>query len=311
MKKLLHLLIASLMMTALAVAAKEPIKIVSSFPTGSGPDTLARVIAVELEKSTGRPVIVDNKPGGNGAVAFAAANNDSNKNNVLVFASNDNLILFPVLSGDMQFTQALQPLRGIFATELVLATGSGITADQLRSSIDQSSSFGSWGVGSAPHLFGLEFNKKIAPQQQLTHVPYRDYGQWFGDIMTNRLTFSFVTIASTHKLHEAGRLQYHAVTTDRRNVNYPNVPTIKELLGFDADAQAWAGMYVPSSVSAADREVMFDHLDKAMRSEAVNRQINMLQYSAMALSYSDFVKKTQTEQQAFAKYIKENNISIK
>lgn len=311
--KFIPLLLTALLTSVVPVQAQpsSPIKIFSSFPAGSGPDVLARVIAKELETASGQPVVVDNRPGGNGAVALAALASDADKQNAVVFASNDNLVLWPTLSKDTQFIQQTKPLTGVFSTELMLASSAAIvSSQQLAQEIKKTNSYGSWGMGSAPHVLGLQLAELIGHDSAAVHAPYRSYGDWFSDLMAQRLTFSFVTTASTFKLHEAGRLSYHAVTSAERNPRYPHVPTMQQLFGQDITADAWAAMVVHQSMAPDKTAELQQQLSKVLQSQVVVDTVNMLQYSSMNIDSAALGHKMQKEQAQFVKDISKYQISI-
>jgi tripartite-type tricarboxylate transporter receptor subunit TctC len=162
------------------VAAQDgrSFKIISSFPVGSGPDTLSRKIADELAKEMGMPVIVDNRPGGNGVLALNQALRES-PDSYILYSSNDNMVQYPILT-DRNLVDNFQGIKQAMWSELVLATGPGTTTlGQLAKT--GTVNYGSWGVGSAPHVLGLEFSQGLGLRDPV-HVPYRDYGAWFSDV---------------------------------------------------------------------------------------------------------------------------------
>jgi tripartite-type tricarboxylate transporter receptor subunit TctC len=291
------------------VAAQDgrSFKIISSFPVGSGPDTLSRKIADELAKEMGMPVIVDNRPGGNGVLALNQALRES-PDSYILYSSNDNMVQYPILT-DRNLVDNFQGIKQAMWSELVLATGPGTTTlGQLAKT--GTVNYGSWGVGSAPHVLGLEFSQGLGLRDPV-HVPYRDYGAWFSDVSNGVLTFSFVTIASTHALEQAGKLRYHAVVGVQRNSRYPNVPTLQELTGQNIHAIGWAGFYVHKSVDPKKAQEIKRRLDRVYQTKSVIDGLRTLDYSYRNMSIQDFGAMIQQEQVKFRAFVDANRVSIK
>jgi tripartite-type tricarboxylate transporter receptor subunit TctC len=304
MKNLLTLVF--LFLTALTAHAEATIKIISSFPVGSGPDVLARAVANQMSQNLKAPVIVVNRPGGNGAVAMSDAVSDTDVNNIILYASNDNLVVYPLMSNDYKLINNFTPLKEALWSDLVLATGPAINnindifqAKQLN--------YGSWGVGSAPHLMGSQFSNKYSGP--VVHIPYRDYSAWFSDLSSGRLLFSFVSIASTEHLQKAGKLKYHAIAGASRNERYPSLPTLQES-GIDIQQLVgWAGFYVPKNMSADRSRFLKQALDNAYQSNEVKNTAKTLNYNIRNLSVNEFASGIQQEQEKYRQFFKSNNIS--
>jgi len=282
-------------------------KIISSFPVGSGPDTLSRKIADELTKELGMPVIIDNRPGGNGVLALNQALKED-PNSYILYSGNDNMIQYPALT-DRGLVDRFRGLRQAMWSELMLATGPGIT-DLQQLAAGGTVNYGSWGMGSAAHMLGLEFSRGLNLRDPV-HAPYRDYGAWFSDVSNGVLTFSFVTIASTQALERAGKLRYHAVVGSQRNSRYPNVPTLQELTGQTAHAIGWAGFFVHQSLDPKKEQDLKRSLDRVYRTPAVVDSLRNLDYNAKDMSINEFRSLIQQEQTKFTAFVRANNISIK
>jgi tripartite-type tricarboxylate transporter receptor subunit TctC len=288
--------------------AAQPIKIISSFPAGSGPDVFSRQIANQMAATLKTPVIVINRPGGNGTVAMIHALNEKDPENIVLFASNDNLVVYPLLVNDSQLVDQFVPLKEALWSELVLATGPSINSiDKIFQA--NRISYGSWGVGSAPHLMGSELSNRNNHKDSM-HVPYRDYSAWFSDINSGILTFSFVTVASTESLKQAGRIKYHAVVAPTRNPRYPNLPTLQELTGQSLTLIGWAGFYTSNNMSPSRAQQLKTLFDQAYSSKEVQEQAKTLNYNFRNLSTDEFRRAVVQDQTNYKQIIKKYNIKI-
>lgn len=306
MRFLKSILTSIALMCAVTVNANDnTIKIVSSFPAGSGPDTLSRTIAVQLSKKLNVPVIVENKPGGNGVVAMTYAVNLRDSNNVILYASHDNLVNYPILSNNYSVIDQFRPMKEAFLTELVLATGP--KNDNITNA--KNASYGSWGVGSASHILGTVLGQRLEIKNSV-HIPYKDYGQWFTDISNGTLAFSFVTIASTSQLEKSNKIKYLAIASSARNPKYPTLPTLQELTGHRITGEGWAGLYVVDSVSDSRERELKQALDQVYTSQEVVDSINNLSYTYRNASTSDFKKSIQKEKTYFKESFQKYNITL-
>jgi tripartite-type tricarboxylate transporter receptor subunit TctC len=290
------------------VIAAQPIKIISSFPVGSGPDTLSRKVASQIAAQLQVPVIIENRPGGNGAVAMINAINEKDSENVILYASNDNLVVYPLLINDYRLINNFKPLKEAFWTELVLASGPDVKNIK---EIFQSGrvSYGSWGVGSAPHLMASELASTQGHRDSV-HVPYKDYGAWFTDIGSGVLSFSFVTVASTSNLEKAGKLKYHAIVGPSRITRYPNVPTLKELTNHSMNLVGWAGFYTNESMSINRAQELKAAMDRAYKSQEVLETVKALNYNVRDLSSIEFGNNVKQDQEKYKDVIRRYSIKI-
>lgn len=309
MKKILAVLFACLVSTS---SFADTFKIISSFPAGSGPDRLLREYAEELSVQWRTPVVVDPRPGAAGSLAMNAHLADP-ANSVLAVA-NGEFIGHPILNNNATLVNQLKPLSVLVVSDLVLATSTKTeNFDVLKARVQKKSTFGSWGVGTLPHVAGLQFSEALG-STDVVHAPYIQYGPWFVDIASQKLDFSFVTIASTRELEKAGKLKYIAVLSTKRNSDYPNVPTMNELVGNAVTYESvWFGLYASKSLPA-DRlkKLEADTINISTNSEKVNAVRKQLYYQGMPGQTVDRIEKMINDerarnQAAFKKY----NISIK
>jgi tripartite-type tricarboxylate transporter receptor subunit TctC len=301
-------LLSVICLLASSAWAAQPIKIISSFPAGSGPDVFSRQIANQMAATLKTPVVVINRPGGNGSVAMIHALNEKDPENTVLFASNDNFVVYPLLVNDSQLVDQFLPLKEALWSELVLATSPSVNSIDKIFQADRIS-YGSWGIGSAPHLMGSELSDRNNHKDSV-HVPYRDYGAWFSDINSRTLAFSFVTIASTESLEQAGRIKYHAVVAPARNLRYPNLPTLQELTGQSLMLIAWAGFYTVNNMSPRRTQQLKASFDQAYSSKEVQELAKTLNYNFRNLSIDEFRRAVAQDQTNYKQIIKKYNIKI-
>ena len=180
-------LIATLALAASAHA--QPVRIVTNIPVGSAPDTVARKLADVLSTKWKTTVIVENRPGASGVIAIEYYNNQPADGNTILMLDSGAWSTMPILYNKEDQFAKLQPLVPIYSNDWVIFANSRIqTLADLRAAIKDRPFYGSWGIGSAGHLCGIEVARVLGVPA--THVPYKEYGQWFADIANGELAFS-------------------------------------------------------------------------------------------------------------------------
>jgi tripartite-type tricarboxylate transporter receptor subunit TctC len=297
MKKIL----AALLMTS--ALAHADVTVVSSFPSGSAPDMLTRKIADVMGHT-----IIDNKPGGNGIIAldyFQKANKDGS---TILFTSAETIASTPILYNKESLVSDLKPVAMVSETQWVLITGPNVT--DIKAAVKNHPYYGSWAIGSNAHLAGAEFSKDIGANT--THVPYKEYGTWLTDVSNGVLTFSFATIGSTQQLEAANKLKYVAVTSQQRNPSYPNVPTMRELIGRDIKAKpSFTGFFINKNVDPAKQKELAGMLRSAVQSSEVQALIVKLNLSPLNTTDAQSEAMVIDNYKVFKEQLTQYNISIK
>ncbi len=296
-------------MTAATQANTDILKIYSSFPVGSGPDTLARTVADVMERTHDIKVVIENRPGGNGAVAMAESSRQTDPNSYILFASNDNLITWPMMNKDFTLVSNFKPLTLALETELMLITGPDIKdIKQLNALVNPS--YGSWGLGSASHILGADLSRHLGIKDSV-HVPYKQYNQWFVDVSNGAVPYSFATVGSTRSWQQSGSLRYMAVVSRVRNPAYPEVPTLQELTGLSTYTFAWAAYYVPKDMSESRKQQLYQALRSAYQDTKVKNILKTLDYDYQDFEPTQFNKFINSEETAAKKSIELYNIKLK
>jgi tripartite-type tricarboxylate transporter receptor subunit TctC len=228
------------------------VRIVVGLPAGGGSDTVARILANRLSEVWGQQVIVENKSGAGGNLAFEAVAHAAPDGNTILLATRApalNRFLYSRLTYDPDADLAPVTLVGRFPYLLVVPNSS--PAKTLQGFISHAKAnpgkltFATSGVGGGPHL-AAELLKRMAGIE-MTHVPYRGVAAGaLSDLMADRVDAMFNALASLLPPVRAGQVRGLAVTTAARFESVPDIPTFAEsgVPGFDA--AAWYGLFVPA-----------------------------------------------------------------
>jgi tripartite-type tricarboxylate transporter receptor subunit TctC len=265
------LALAGAFVPALAQAQfpERPIRLVVAFVPGGATDTMARQINAELSEALGQPVIVENRPGGNGYLGWnyvAAAASDGY---TLLLAENAlamsqalykkaNSAFDPLTQYDAIASVASSPMALVVANNVKAGTVTELVA--LSKSGSQKMNYASAGIGSVTHLVMEVFRDGVG--MDAVHIPYKGGGQAVADVIAGHVPVTFASTQVAKGLVEGGKLKAIAVTSTARSPALPAVPTLKEagVTHADVDLRFWYGVFAPKGIPEAAKV----KLDKAV-----------------------------------------------
>ncbi len=248
-------LCAAVPQAALAQAfPTKPIRIVVPFVAGGSSDIVARSVTQRMQASTGQNVVVENKPGANGAIAAeSVARTPADGYTIMVgsigvFAIN--AALYPKLPYDP--VKDLEPLTLAVVTPNVLVANPTFPADNVRQLIEYARknpgkvSYASSGTGSSDHLSAELF--KLQTGTFGVHIPYRGGAAAMQDLIGGNVDVSFQNLGAAMAHIRSGRLKALGVTSEKRHPQLPDVPTLLEqgLPGFVVTS--WQAFMAPRTL---------------------------------------------------------------
>lgn len=251
----------------------KTVTLVVPYAPGGTTDMLGRLLAQHMAPLIGRTMVVDNKPGagsgiGAGFVAHAPADGST-----LLVATSTTLAINPWLYKKLAYDPAkdFAPVGMIGAVPLVIAVHPSLPVKNVAELVAYSKtrpdglSYGSAGNGSPQHL-GVEMFK-VATGARLTHVPYKGSGPAVTDLIGGQIQLMFSDIPPALPHVKAGKLRAVAVTSLRRQVALPEVPTVAEsgaagTKGFEA--VAWQSVVAPAGTPRELVRKYADALQKVM-----------------------------------------------
>ena len=236
----------------------QPVRIISPFPAGSGPDVIARIVGEKLNASWKQSVIVDSRPGANGFLAATAVKQAAPTGYDLLMADVGHLSISPSLFKKLPYDPKADfvPVGLLYRTSFFIAVGANSpyrTAKDLISAAAAAPgklSYGSNSVGGPLHLGAAQL--EAATGTKMLHVPYKEISQLYAAVSTGEVDWAMASIASAGPLLKAGKIRFIAVADDARAASMPNVPTLEESGGpKSVKARTWVGLLAPKGTPAA------------------------------------------------------------
>ncbi|ATA55849.1 Tripartite tricarboxylate transporter family receptor [compost metagenome] len=278
--------LAVLSLAALATAASaqttfpaKPIRWLVPYAAGGGSDFLARTVAQTLSTQVGQPVLVDNKPGGNTALAAAETARAPADGYTVLSADNGTLVFNPALYKSLSYspTKDLAPvtLMGKFPMILVVGANSGFAT--AKDFIAQAKAkpgginYASAGAGS-PHHLAMEL-LKVEAKLFMVHVPYRGAAPALADVVGGQLPAMMVDMAAGAGFIKGGKVRALAVANPTRLPQLPDVPTFAELGYKNVEAAALVGVVVPAATPADVVNTLNRQLVAAIHEPSVNKRM--------------------------------------
>jgi tripartite-type tricarboxylate transporter receptor subunit TctC len=231
----------------------KPIRLISPFAPGGGATLVARMIAPELGEALKQSIVIDNRPGGGGVVGTEIAVRSQPDGYTLLMATLSNAVINPLVS-----KVAYDPVRDFTAiahtstVPLVFVVHPSIPAKSVKEFIAYARSpaarvnYASSGEGAANHLAAELF--KTSTGISMTHVPYRGGGVAIIDIMAGHVQTGFMNILEALPHVNAGRLRGLAVSTPKRSVVAPAIPTMIESGVPGYEVIQWSGVLGPAGL---------------------------------------------------------------
>ncbi|MBI3067329.1 MAG: tripartite tricarboxylate transporter substrate binding protein [Betaproteobacteria bacterium] len=241
---------------ATAKYPERPIRFIVPFPPGAANDILARAVGQRLADRWGQSVIVDNRGGAGGTLGTAIAARATPDGYTIVIvpathAINVTLYTKPPYDAVRDFA----PIALIATGPYMLVVNPSLPARSVKELLALAKArpgrlnYGSAGTGNATHLIG-ELMKSMTGIQ-ITHVPYKGVGPALTDVIAGQVQIMFGSVSATSPQARAGRVRALAVTSAKRSIAVPDVPTLDEAGVPGFDAVGWWGVLAPAGIPAA------------------------------------------------------------
>lgn len=224
------------------------VRIVVPYSVGVGPDVVARALADRLQQQWQQPVVVDNKPGASGIVAFGDVRRTAPDGHTLYLADTATLAVNPLIHAQLPYDPArdLVPLTLLFRATFVLWIASHNRLRTLAELVDaarrqpNSVSYASLGNGHASQV-AIEIFARAAGIRML-HVPFKDAGALISAVVAGDVDITAFSVNTVAGLVKGGKLRGLAVGARQPLPGYPDIPTIAQAGGPPVEMHPWAAL---------------------------------------------------------------------
>lgn len=284
---------AAMAFTPVALSSGTSVeRIVVPYAAGGITDLYGRIIANQLSDIQKNSVIVDNRPGGGGAIGTAAvAKSDPDGRTILLgsvgTATNPAMIkTLPYSPSD------IEPVAQVASSPLILYVRNGLPTN-LKDLLAHAAktpgglTFANSGVGSSPNLAAALFARKAGIE--VTHVNYRGTSAAINDLLSGQVDAYFDTPQAMAHV-ASGRIHPIAVAAPERISLVPDLPTLKELGIPDVYASSWWGIFVPAKTPGETVEALQTELRKVVENPDVQQRARDMGAIALFRNQTEFRK---------------------
>jgi tripartite-type tricarboxylate transporter receptor subunit TctC len=260
--RLLALLLAGSAASPLPAAAQDryptrPIRLIVAFAAGGTTDYVARLVADKAKGTLGQTVVVENKPGANGAIGADFVGKSEPDGYTLFFSTAGALTINPSLRPDLPYdpVKDFAPVAPVVRNTVLFAAGPALKADTAQDMLALARekpgaiTVAITGVGAISHL-AIELLQHAAGIS-LRYVPYRGAGQAMSDVIGGQVNAMSADLPSLIPQLKAGKVRGLAVASKTRSDVLPGAPTFAELGFGDVVADNWSAVLAPARTPPA------------------------------------------------------------
>jgi len=292
----------------------KPIRIVVGNAAGGGTDTIIRLIQPALAERLGRPVIIENKPGGNNVIAVQAVTKAAPDGYTLLAGTMGMLTINPAVVPNLPYDtlRDLKPASIICAYPVLLTVSAQApvrTVQELIAYIKANpDKANAGGTGSVYQVATKLFELRTGVSTQF--IAYRSHQDSMVGLMRGDTLMAIVDSAPVAGPLKDGRVRALAVMTKERLAQYPDVPAVGETGIKDMELELWAGLLAPAGTPDAIVSKIQQAVAEVVRSDEMRERMRALELVPVGGTAQDYTARIAREIKMWADVVKAGNIKI-
>lgn len=311
---LLALLVGFFTVAAHAQWPDRPIKLIVPYPAGGLTDIVTRVLSDEVGKNLGTTVVVENKAGAGGQIGLDTVLRAPADGYTIGLVVPATMITLPLTNPNFTIKPLEQfaPITIAVDTFLSLVVDPKLGLTNLREFIDYAKknpgklNYGTPGVGTSFHFNNVMMGRKLGIDT--VHVPYQGEVKILTDIVGGQLQYALVTNTAKSFI-DSGKVKAMAVTTAKRVVSLPDVPTFKEA-GSDFTSDGWVGYVAVAGTPKPILDKLHAAFVKALQAPVVRQRLTDMGYLVSGNSPDEFTAIVREATKRYADVIKAGQIKL-
>jgi tripartite-type tricarboxylate transporter receptor subunit TctC len=313
-KVLLGIILAASAGICFAQYPSKPIRFIVGFPPGGSADPTTRIIGQALSEQLGQPVIVENRPGADSALAAEQITRMPADGYTLFFASNSAMTAAVALRKN----PAYDPLRDFTPVSMVgratvfFYVHPSVPARTMKEFVEHAKANPGKLVYGTGNPLSILYGQQLmsATGIQMLHVPYKGEGPLNPDIIAGRVHASFLSTGSAVSNAKDGRLRPLAVLLERRSPLLPEVPTIDEAGVPQVTVRQWAGVYGPPKMPREIVERLNKEVNAALKRAEVLEKLQSYGYAAEGSTPERLLEINRADLELWRRLVKEAGIPL-
>ncbi len=312
-----------LLMLALAAPAawsqsypSKPVRLIVTFPPGSTPDIVGRVLATRLQESMGQPFFVENRAGAGGNIGADAVAKAAPDGYTLLVSTNGVYAINKALYKSMPFDpdKDLLPVSLLAVAPQMLVANPALGVASFKEFVEHARrnpgklSYGSVGAGSASHLT-MELLKSDA-KVFIVHIPYKGFPPAVTDMLSGNIHTMFAIVPGVLPHVKAGKMTGLAVTALKRSELAPDVPSVGELGYPQLESLAWIGLGAPAGTPREIVSRLAEETRKQMRAEEARTLLGRQGFEVVAGTPEEFARWIRSESEKWVRVIRASGATL-
>jgi tripartite-type tricarboxylate transporter receptor subunit TctC len=294
----------------------KPVRVVVPFNPGGAIDAMVRVLGDSLTARLGQQVLVDPKPGANTIVGSDLVAKAAPDGYTFLITTNSTHTNNPTLYAKLPFDPAkdLAPVSLVsLGTILICAKADAPFVDlkgmgAWAKALGRPVTYGSWGIGSSGHLYGLMLEKALGGLY--SHVPYRGDVPALQDVANGTLDLTWASPVSAKTQIAAGRVKAIAAAGSKRSAAMPELSTFAEQLVAGFDLSLFVAAYAPAGTPRAIVERLQRELGLALAEQAVADKLIAQGQTPVGSTPEELAKVLERETPIWAELIKQSGAKV-
>ena len=307
---------ATVQLAGAASFPDRPINLVVPNPPGGLVDTSARLLSEPLTRVIGQTVVVDNKPGASGNIAYQYVANAKPDGYTLLISYSGYHVGNPALMDKLPWDpiKDFSPIALLTVSTNVIAVHPSVPVNNLKEFIAYAKAnpgklnYASQGNGSVSHI-GTEMFKQTTGID-IVHVPYKGSGPAIQDVLAGQVQVFISTPPSLMQHVQSGKLKGLAVTGKNRHPGMPNVPTTAEAGLPSFQLESWVALFAPAGTPAPIVTKLTDSVKKSLALPEVKERADAAGVELRYLTPAQTEALVKKELPYWSKVIKSANITL-
>ncbi|HEX2828832.1 MAG TPA: tripartite tricarboxylate transporter substrate binding protein [Burkholderiales bacterium] len=313
-----RVILAVAALAAATAAAQQypsrPVRFVVPFPPGGTADYVARMVAPGLTQSLGQQVLVDNRPGGDGAVAGQIVTKSAPDGHTIFFGTNSPMSAVPALHRKPPYDSLADftPVGLIGRFTFFLFVPASLPAKTLKELIDYAKANPgklNYGTGNTTAIVASAQFKSLAGID-VQHIPYKGDAPTTADMLGGTVHMAFMTLVPGFAQVKEGRLRVLAVLLPKRSAVAPDVPTIAEAGMPGVSLTPWAGLFGPAKLPPRIVERLSHDLSAVLSRADIREQLGRQGFEVQSSTAAEMDRYNREQLAAWKRVILEAKIPM-
>jgi len=272
----------------------KPIRVIFPYPGGSVPDSIGRQVTQGVSEILGQPMVFENRAGANGIIGTEASAKAVPDGYTISWTTTSAFVFNSFLLKSIPYDplRDFAPITNVGDIPMAVMVHASVPANNVREFIEHAKrnrgklTFGSFGTGSLPHLYGEQINKAAGIDQ--LHVPFKGAAALVTDFVAGRVDATYISIGSVIQHWKAGKVKVIAILSPKRHSALPDLPAANEALpGFELLAN-WMGFVAPVQTPRPIINQLHAAIMKVVHTPEFRKRLDEYYYSTVGNTPEEF-----------------------